>query len=466
MELNERIDAWMNGREDELADALAPLIAVDSTSGPAEPGKPFGPGPAEALERALQLARDWGFATGQDDGYVGLVDLNDKPDALHILAHLDVVGAGEGWDTEPYQMVRDGDLIYGRGVSDDKGPAVMALLAMRCVRELGVPLTKNVKLVLGTDEESGSGDIAHYYSHNPFAPCSVTPDAAFPVTNVEKAHYTPTFSHAWEETAVSGPHLVSLRGGIRINVAPGDASARISGLTAADVSNVLSRVQERTGVALTAEDGDGLILRAHGVQAHASLPDEGKNAITALLEAVAELPLAENPQLTTVRQLSALFPYGDNAGRALGVAQEDAVSGPLTLAFSLLEINPTGFSGQFDVRAPACATEENLVRATERAFARHGWACVGEKSEVHMVEEDSDFIRTLLDCYEHFSGKPGYCEAIGGGTYVHDIPGGVAFGAEDPDFDNRIHGANERAKLSQLLMSAKIYAAVIARLCA
>ena len=83
-----------------------------------------------------------------------------------------------------------------------------------------------------------------------------------------------------------------------------------------------------------------------------------------------------------------------------------------------------------------------------------------------MVEADSDFIRTLLDCYEHFSGRKGYCEAIGGGTYVHGIPGGVAFGAGDAEFDSRLHGANERARISQLLLCGRIYAAVIARLCA
>ena len=87
-------------------------------------------------------------------------------------------------------------------------------------------------------------------------------------------------------------------------------------------------------------------------------------------------------------------------------------------------------------------------------------------SEVHMVDADSDFIRTLLSSYEHFSGKEGYYVAIGGGTYVHEIPGGVAFGAGDPAFDSRLHGANERARLSQLLLCAQVYASVIAGLCA
>ena len=82
------------------------------------------------------------------------------------------------------------------------------------------------------------------------------------------------------------------------------------------------------------------------------------------------------------------------------------------------------------------------------------------------MDGDSDFVRTLLNAYETFTGKKGYCEAIGGGTYVHEIPGGVAFGAGEHDFDSRLHGANERARLSQLLKTAKIYALVISKLCA
>ena len=162
MTTEQRISDWMKDREDELVEALRPLIEAESTLGEAKPGMPFGEGPALALDRGLELAKKWGFAVENQEGYVGTADLMDAPDGLHILAHLDVVGAGDGWDTDPYPLVRDGDLIYGRGTDDDKGPLVAAMLAMRCVRELELPLTKNVKLIMGTDEETGSRDIEHY----------------------------------------------------------------------------------------------------------------------------------------------------------------------------------------------------------------------------------------------------------------------------------------------------------------
>lgn len=83
----------------------------------------------------------------------------------------------------------------------------------------------------------------------------------------------------------------------------------------------------------------------------------------------------------------------------------------------------------------------------------------------HQVPADSKFVQVLLRCYEEETGKAGKCVAIGGGTYVHNIPGGVAFGAGDAEFDSHLHGANERARVSALMQAARIYANVIVELC-
>jgi succinyl-diaminopimelate desuccinylase len=185
-----------------------------------------------------------------------------------------------------------------------------------------------------------------------------------------------------------------------------------------------------------------------------------------MLQALTRLPLAQDAAAKAVEQLHNLFPYGDNGGKALGIAMEDEVSGKLTVAFSLLDLDASGCHARFDCRAPLCATPENTKAVTEKVFTDLGWTCTGNFNPAHAVDGDSPFVRTLLDTYEEFSGKKGYCEAIGGGTYVHYIPGGVAFGAGERDFASNLHSANERAKISQLLLTAEIYAAVIARLCA
>ncbi len=463
--MNTEIENWFKDKENEFVKVLSPLIEIDSTKGEPSTGAPFGIGPKKALDYTLSLASEWGLKTNNIDGYVGTVDLNENEDRLHILSHLDVVGVGDGWNTNPFELVRDGDTIYGRGTDDDKGPAIATMFALRCVKELGLPLKSNVKLIFGTDEESGSKDIEYYYKNHPYAPNSITPDAEFPVINVEKGHYTPIFKKNWKSDKIF-PYIKSIDGGIRTNVAPGNCKCEIIGLDTDTIMTICKEVENDTKIKFeVAKADDTITINAIGKEAHASTPDEGLNAITGMLLLLSKLPLHDSEAFDTLKKLQLLFPFGDNSGKALGIAQEDEVSGKLTLTLSLLHFDENGFWGQFDVRCPLCATEENLVKVTENAFKEIGCTCEGEKSNVHIVDENSEFIKTILNSYEEYSGKKGYCMAIGGGTYVHDIPGGVAFGAGDIDYDSHLHGANERARISQLLLCAKIYADIIVKLC-
>jgi succinyl-diaminopimelate desuccinylase len=110
------------------------------------------------------------------------------------------VPAGEGWTvTEPFKpIVKDGR-IYGRGTSDDKGPLLCALYAMRALKETGVELKKGVRLIMGADEETGSGtDIAKYYATEPEAEMTFSPDAEFPLINIEKGQFRGTISKTVE----------------------------------------------------------------------------------------------------------------------------------------------------------------------------------------------------------------------------------------------------------------------------
>ncbi|MFR1051678.1 MAG: Sapep family Mn(2+)-dependent dipeptidase [Lachnospirales bacterium] len=466
----EKISAYFDdpARRAEMISAVSRLVGVKSVRGDAEPGAPFGPGPRAALDEALKLCAELGFAVRDYDHYVGLCDLNDKPTQLHILGHLDVVGEGADWTTDPYTCVEKDGMLYGRGVSDDKGPVCAALLAMKAVRDLGLPVSKNARLILGTDEESGSEDIAYYYAREPYAPQTFTPDADFPVIHIEKGHYCPEFGASWDRTEAL-PRVSGMTGGFRRNVVPPEARAEVLGLRAADVARLCPAVENRSGAVFTVTDMvGGVRIHCAGRNAHAASPDDGINAIAALLEVLAALPLADCDSTRIIGGLHTLFPYGDNRGRALGIAQSDERSGELTLNLALITLSETGFSAQFDARVPLCADRENCAGACEAALERYGITVTkgGEMTHVHVVEADSPLVRTLLECYETYTGvenaKP---IAIGGGTYVHDIPGGVAFGCDFPGFDPKMHSANEQASVDNLLLAAKIFTLAIARLC-
>ena len=464
----EQINAYFDdpARRQQLVEMISRLVRIRSVREEAQPGMPFGPGPAAALAEGLRLAEELGFATKNYDNYVGAVDMNDLETQLHILCHLDVVGEGTGWTvTQPYEPIEVDGMLYGRGTDDDKGPAVAALLAMQAVRDLGVPLKKNVRLLLGTDEESGSGDIAYYYSKEPYAPCTFSPDGEFPVINLEKGSYKPVFTKTWAAESAT-PRVKEFHGGFRINVLPPEAECLVAGLSAEAAQPYCDKAAAETGVTyVLTQRGDDLHILCKGKGAHASTPEEGVNAITGLIHLLCMLPLAKVGSTAALHALNALFPHGDSAGKALGIAQADEMSGPLTLAFSLLELNDTGLSGQFDSRVPVCANEDNCKAVAEAAFAKFGFAAEGGMQEPHYTPADTPLVSTLLKCYEQYSGRKGECLAIGGGTYVHDIPGGVAFGCAMPGFNGNMHGADEHTCIADQLTAAKIFTQAIIDLC-
>lgn len=463
----ERIDAYFADKEQMLIDAVCRLVRIDSVEGEPAPGAPFGPGPAAALDEALKLAAQWGLITTNHEGYVGTADLNGQEDALHILGHLDVVAPGEGWTvTEPYAPKLIDGMLYGRGTDDDKGPLVAALLAMKAVKDLGIPLKSNCRCILGTNEESGSGDIAWYFARHPFAPATFSPDSGFPVVNTEKGGFKPTFSKRWPVQEAL-PRLRWLHGGFRINVLPGDASAAVEGIAPADMVAYAREITARTGIKFSYALENGLtVIRAKGEGSHAAWPEGGNNAVTGLIALLCALPLADGPCKEALVQLNGLLPHGDYHGKALGIAQEEPVAGKLTVAFTLLEVTDTGLEGRFDSRVPLCATEENCLQVARAAFESRGFAFTGQQDAAHHTPADSPFVQTLLKRYEQYSGLKGECLSTGGGTYVHEIPGGVAFGCTLPGFDTRLHGADERVRISDLMLSARMFAHIIIDMCA
>ncbi|WP_417045298.1 M20/M25/M40 family metallo-hydrolase, partial [Enterocloster sp.] len=263
------------------------------------------------------------------------------------------------------------------------------------------------------------------------------------------------------------PKIVSIDAGIKVNVVPGKAKAVVAGLEAEVLTQAADAVEKQTGLSFSfGETEDGIQIIVEGKGAHASTPDEGNNALTGLLSYLVSLPLADCPQLQAVKSLVTLFPHGDTRGKAVGIAMEDELSGPLTLAFDMLTLDKDHLEGAFDCRACLCATEENSLNVIRARMAEEGLTLQADHMTApHHVDGNSHFVKTLLKAYEEYTGLEGHCESTGGGTYVHHLENGVAFGASMPGTDNKMHGADEFAVIDELLTSAKIFAQVIVDLC-
>ena len=182
MDIKEQI----HGLTEEMLTNLGRLVAIDSQLGTPTEGKPFGEGPAKALEEGLKIAQELGFKTVNLDNYCGYAEMGEGDEIVGIAGHLDIVPVGGDWSYDPFKLTREGDYVYGRGTTDDKGPVLEALYAMKLLRDSGVKLNKRVRLIMGCNEETGSKCMEHYNEVAEELSCGFTPDASFPCIHGEK----------------------------------------------------------------------------------------------------------------------------------------------------------------------------------------------------------------------------------------------------------------------------------------
>lgn len=465
----EQLKEYFKEHQAELLADIMKLVRIPSVNAPAEEGAPFGKACAQALDYMAERARVFGMDATILEHKVAYVDLNHCPPQLDILAHVDVVPAGDGWTvTEAFQPLLQDGRLYGRGTCDDKGPAVAALYAMRAVRELGVPLTRNVRLILGADEETGCRDTECYYSHFEEAPCSYSPDGEYPVINVEKGGLYTSYEGNWEEEAVF-PCICRIESGTVGNAVPATAEALVSGIPREVAEQKAAEITCQTGIRFSVEScSDGLKLLAFGKSTHASTPWEGNSALTGMLTLLLQLPFAPCEGLRRLRGLDSMFPHGQYYGEGVGVAQKDELSGPLVLTSNVLHYEPQRMSGRIDCRAPVSIQEEAFMEKLKGRLAQIGLFLPQDCQMIpaHVVPEDSPFVQTLLRCYEEIMGEPGRCLSIGGGTYAHFLKNGVAFGASKLGVDYHMHGADEYLVVEEITKSAELFALTILELCA
>lgn len=427
------IRKYLEAHKQEMIDLLAELVAIPSIQGKAEEGAPFGREPARALEVMLKKCEEAGFKVDNVENYAGSADINDLPAELAVLTHLDVVPVGSGWTTDPFVLryEADTDKLIGRGAIDDKGPAVAAFFAARAVKELGLPLKKGIRLIFGTNEENGSADLAYYRKKRELPPMVFTPDGEYPLINAEKGMLRVYFSSDFDDD-----EILEIQAGTVINAVP-----------------------QFCTVTMDSDEDEPVEAVYEGTSAHASTPEKGENAITQFLDGYC----GENMLLCG---LAELFPHGEFNGKNCGLGFSDELSGDMTCVLSMLNTENGRIYGGIDIRFPLDRKKAEISSIICDALESAGFtvdSCDGV--EPHCTDENSTFVQTLLKTYERVTGDKGRCIAIGGGTYVHEIEGGVAFGAEFSNEDGHMHSPDEFITAANLLKNAEIMAEAMAELC-
>lgn len=455
--MNRTVETFIDSQKEAIIRSVQESIRFPSVEAPsAGEGAPFGEAVKGALEHALELGRSFGFEVSNLDGYAGCIDYGEGEEMLGVVCHVDVVPEGEGWSYPPYAAELHDGKIFGRGAMDDKGPAICAIYALAAVKQAALPMKRRVRIILGTNEETGWGCMEHYKKVAEIPTMSISPDAEYPLVNSEKGIYHATLR-------CKARTKIRINGGTRANVVCGKAKVFVP-VSIAEVEKALPVVLERGMTAdMTAlENGTELII--NGLDAHGSMPEHGKNAMQAAFALLAALPL-EGEDKRVAGILHERFKF-DMHGESLGLDREDS-SGRLTLNPGVIEWGEEGFDLSIDVRHPT-GMDVNEVREKLAAAVREFEpVCIHEKQQDgHFIPEDSELVSKLLAVYEARTGKKEKPLAIGGGTYARAFPNAVAFGCEKAGISGPVHMPNEFIGVDELMFDTHMLAdAIIALAC-
>ena len=185
-------EEWINRLKEVqsmLFDGLRRMVAIPSIRGKEEPDAPFGRGPKQALEEVLKISTELGFHTKNIDDKIGYAEYGEnRSDGAYygIFGHVDVMPLGEGWNSPPLSLTLREGKLFGRGTLDNKGPILSNLYALYVLKENGVTFDRPVRIVFGTNEETGFGCVKHYLTKEIPPTFGWTPDCKWPVVYGER----------------------------------------------------------------------------------------------------------------------------------------------------------------------------------------------------------------------------------------------------------------------------------------
>ena len=401
MNIKEEIHAL----SEEMIANIGRLVAIDSQLGTPEEGRPFGQGPAMVLDEALKIADELGFKTVNLDNYCGYAEIGEGDDIIGIAGHLDIVPAGGGWTHDPFKLTREGDYVYGRGTTDDKGPVMEALYAMKLLRDSGVKLNKRIRLIMGCNEETGSKCMEHYNKVAEELSCGFTPDASFPCIHGEKGMFS-MMAHSKNTRIIS--------------------------------------------------------MNAKGVPAHASTPTLGVNAAGVTFECLEKAGFEDdfvkfyNSHLGTACD-----------GSGIGLKCEDTY-GNLTFCNGIVKTENGEITCTIDIRFPVTLKTDDIRKMCEGKLEDENGRIelLGGENPLFFPRE-SALVTALYKAYTDVTGDTeNQPLVIGGGTYAKSLKNIIAFGPEKPGIDYRIHGADEFMLVSGMEEDVYLYMEAIKNLLA
>ncbi len=466
----DRIDGYL----DEMIQDLQGLLTIPGVAGEPEGDMPFGRDVHRAFEYMLELGEKAGFETLNVDNYGGhlefggyLTDEEGNPvgrseESLGILTHVDVVPAGTDWDFPPFGGHVEDGRIYGRGTADDKGPTIAAFYAMKALKEEGFLPKKRVRLILGLDEEAGTGwkGMKAYFAQVEKPTMGFTPDAEFPAIHGEMGILIFELVKKLGKSKRKGVELRSLSGGNAPNMVADHARAVLRADSYEEIKNLLASYREETGYKLSAKGiGKSLEITASGISSHGARPEQGLNAISVLMGFLGIISFVNEDAADFVNFYNTHIGFALH-GEEIGCGLSDEISGKLIFNVGMVHLDQEVAKLTVNIRYPVTVDDETVYAGIIPYLDRYdlGVVKLDHQRPIYIPLNDP-LITTLMEVYrKHTGDAESQALVIGGGTYARSMENAVAFGMTFPGEPELAHQKNEYILIDNLMKATKIFA--------
>ena len=332
---------------------------------------------------------------------------------------------------------------------------------MKIVEKLGIKLDKKVRLILGTNEETGMASLEHYFKKEKMPELAFSPDATFPAIHAEKGILDINFSADLKEENGDGLQLEKLKGGNATNMVPDYAEALLSGMELKEIKELLKEIDYNKNELEVEKEDDKIKLAYKGVSAHGSMPENGKNAISYLMNILAELPFSNS-------RLKRFLDFYKNKigleydGTSIGCKDQDDVPTSLTFNTGIINGDNNKINFIVNIRYPVKSSGEKVIEDIKANIDTDFISVESLRdAEPLFIAKDDPFIKNLMNAYREFTGDNSEPIAIGGGTYARKVKKGVAFGPLFPGQEELAHQKDEFIRIEDLVKSSAIYAKAI-----
>ena len=402
-------------------------------------------------------------------------------------AHADVVPVNpelwvleDGTRLDPFVVTQIGNRMYGRGTEDDKNGIVVALYAMRVIKEEGLPLLRNLRLLVDTTEETSSTAIPHYFESNPTPNYNIALDGSYPVIIAEKGYGTVMANFPVRQGSGEGAEVLSITGGLATNQIPAASVARIQ---TNNPQRLVAQLNEYSSLYRAANgdnfhingtvEGNTVVLSVIGLSAHSSEPETGINPVSRMLGFLAYLSdegLFQSNHITDAAKYASINWGLNYLGEALDIAYADDFMGPLTTSLTFVGLDDERLRLAVNLRMPVGRDPDDLI--AEISAKLEAWT---QESNIEVAFDysagapmyrnpEGAWVNALLDIATENLDMPREFGSSAGGTSIHDLPNGVQFGLAMPNLKYTGHNANEFKTVDQFLIDLQVVTETFARL--